>query len=149
MTSILALTLSATVLKAPAPEPPRPAVLTQTQRIIEAPVPATPMVSATRVALAPPGGDSLANGALIGGLIAGAASAVVLGYFCHVFNETGDPICVKQVAWRAAVVAAGGALLGAGIDAMMDRQQFRPPSRPDKLRRGAIAGPSVRMRGRF
>lgn len=122
MTSILALTLSATVLNAPPPEPPRPALLTQTQRIIEAPVPATPMVSATRAALAPPGDDSLANGALIGGLIAGAASAVVLGYFCHVFNETGDPICVKQVAWRSAVAAGAGALIGAGVDAMFMRK---------------------------
>src|SRR5687768_784655 len=149
MTSILALTLSATLSNNPIPPPPQPraTLLVQAQRLIDAPEP--PAVTATRAVLAQRGGDSVADGALIGGLVAGVASAVVLGYICHVFNETGDPICVKQVAWRSAVAAAGGALVGAGIDAMMDRQQFAPPSRPDKLRRGALAGPSVRMRVRF
>src|SRR5688572_14078239 len=147
MTSILALTFAATLSNTAAPAPaPRAALLTQTQRIVQQ---GAAFPESTRTMPARGGGDSVADGALIGGLIAGAASAVVLGYICHVFNETGDPICVKQVAWRSAVAAAAGALVGAGIDAMMDRQQFAPPSRPDKLRRGAIAGPSVRMRVRF
>ena len=128
MTSMLALTLSATLSDSPVlpAAPPRVALLTQTQRLIEAP-PTKPMVSATRAALPTRGGDSVVDGAVTGGLIAGAAAAVVLGYFCHIFNETGDPICVKQVAWRSAVAAAGGALIGAGIDALMDRQPSRVP----------------------
>lgn len=122
MTSILALTLSATLANNPLPPPPAPraTLITQTQRLIDAPAP--PTVTATRAVLAQRGGDSVADGAIIGGLVAGVASAVVLGYICHVFNETGDPICVKQVAWRSAVAAAGGALIGAGVDALFLRK---------------------------
>jgi hypothetical protein len=140
MTSLLAFTLSATLVNTPAlpSAPPRLALVTQALRFADAPV-----------TVAPPGGDSLTNGAVTGAVIAGLTSAVVLGYLCHVFNETGDPICVKQVAWRSAVAAAGGAAVGAGIDAMMDRQAITRPERRDRIKPGMLSGPSIALRVRF
>jgi hypothetical protein len=170
MTSIIALTLSAALSNAPAPPPPagapfdsaqgellafvqvdaepdKGALLTQTARIISAPV------AITEASAAPnslrQGGDSLMNGAIIGGVVAGVASAVVLGYFCHIFNETGDPICVKQVAWRSAVAALGGAAIGAGIDAMIDHKQYAEHTRPASKRPQPLSGPAIGMRVRF
>jgi hypothetical protein len=159
MTSILALTLSAALSTAPAALPTnsapfahesaeqgRSALLTQTARIIGAPAAVT---DASAAALSQRGGDSLKNGAIIGGVVAGVASAVVLGYFCHIFNETGDPICVKQVAWRSAIAALGGAAIGAGIDAMIDHKHYAAHTRPTSKRPQPLAGPAIGMRVRF
>ena len=142
MTSLIALTLSTALSNAPAPQPaPAPALLTQVERIADGAA-----LQGSRFAR---GGDSLTNGAVTGGLVAGVTTAVVLGYLCHVFNDSGHPICVKQVAWRTAIAVAGGAAIGAGIDAMVDHQQFGPPARPEKMKRGALSGPALRIPIRF
>jgi hypothetical protein len=152
MTSILALTLSAALSNAPAAPPSAPtpygSLLTQTARIISAPAVITEASEAPN-SLRQPGGDSLKNGAIIGGVVAGVVSAVGLGYICHVFNETGDPICVKQVAWRSALIALGGAAIGAGIDAMIDHKQYAAHARPASKRPQPLSGPAVGMRVRF
>lgn len=123
MTSILALTLTAT-LAAPAAVPP-PAhtspgpLLAQASRIAadasRAPGPAV------RGAWTP-GGDSLKNGAIIGGTIGGLAMGGFVGWLCYMLDETeGHSDCVKATLLWGGIGAAGGAALGAGVDALFDR----------------------------
>ena len=126
MTSILALTLTAT-LAAPAAAPP-PAhtspgpLLSQASRIA-ADTSRTPRAPgpAARGAWTP-GGDSLKNGAIIGGTIGGLAMGGFVGWLCYMLDETeGHGDCVKATLLWGGIGAAGGAALGAGVDALFDR----------------------------
>lgn len=78
----------------------------------------TPLASIIRSA---PAGDSLANGAIIGAFV-GAGAAFGFGWtLCNALREPGNPSCWKGSLLIAAVGAGGGALAGAGIDALIDR----------------------------
>ena len=127
MSPILALTLTAS-LAAPAttPELPSPApLLTQAARLTAAaPRPASPrpIREAARAAWAPPGGDSLRNGATIGAVVGGVGLGGFVGWLCYMLDETeGSGDCVKAGLLYAGIGAAGGAALGAGVDALFDR----------------------------
>ena len=123
MSPLLALTLTAS-LAAPAPAPASPTpLLAQASRLAaEAPDTARPVREAARGAWAPPGGDSLKNGAIIGGTLGGLAMGGFVGLLCHAMDETeGHGDCVKAALLWGGIGAAGGAALGAGVDALFDR----------------------------
>ncbi|MEX2271886.1 MAG: hypothetical protein WD690_10465 [Vicinamibacterales bacterium] len=136
MTAILALTLS-TALMSPAARPAdsapdarqalltqtargittRPALLTQAMRLAQAPA----LEAAPRSRFAQPGGDSLKNGAIIGGAIAGTGMGIFVYTLCKALDDTGgEANCAGPALLYAAIAGAGGAAAGAGIDALFD-----------------------------
>ncbi|HEX6324262.1 MAG TPA: hypothetical protein VFZ36_11095 [Vicinamibacterales bacterium] len=140
MSALIALSLTAT-LSNPAAVPPvapvvaaleagRPGLAVQAAALADAAVPAVP--AAGRPARMPPGGDSLKNGAVIGGVVAAVAAGSFLYTLCHAMDDTGgDADCARPSLIFAGVAGAGGAAVGAGIDALFAR------------------APSLRMRVRF
>jgi hypothetical protein len=77
---------------------------------------------------APPGGrDSVANGALIGGLIVGIGVAATGGWVCHMLKEPSDPSCWPGIARVGAIGFGIGAGLGIGIDLLISRSTPAQP----------------------
>lgn len=72
--------------------------------------------------VAQPGGDSLHNGATIGAIVAGAAMFASTAWLCLATREEGDPHCFGPVFFWTAVGAGAGALMGAGVDALIQRR---------------------------
>jgi hypothetical protein len=70
--------------------------------------------------------DSVANGALIGGLLAGVGMAGTGLYVCSALKEPGDPSCWPGVLTVGAISFVVGAAVGAGLDALFTRSS-RPP----------------------
>ena len=67
--------------------------------------------------------DSVANGAIIGGVIGGVAMGAGGAWVCHMLKEPSDPSCWPG-ALTVGVIAAGvGAAAGAGIDALLVRNR--------------------------
>ena len=66
--------------------------------------------------------DSVRNGAIIGAVAAGAAMGAFGGWLCQATSESGDPACLPPVLFWSAAAAAGGALVGAGVDALFARR---------------------------
>ena len=137
MNPILALTLTASMALPAAAEPSstpaaRPALAAQVAALTREAAPAAPEVTATRVARMPPGGDSLKNGAIVGGVIAAAAGGGFIYYLCRALDDTGgNQECAGAALVAAGVAGLGGAAIGAGIDALFAR------------------APALRMRVRF
>lgn len=115
MTPIFALALAAT-LHAPAPAaslPPAPLMTQAVTLAMASPVPA-PM---------PPGGDSLRNGAITGAVYGGLIAGALVGTLCYLYND-GDNRgrdCTRAAVLWTGIGAAGGAALGAGVDALFVR----------------------------
>lgn len=76
--------------------------------------------------------DSLKNGSIIGAVIGAAVMGGFVTFLCNALKEPGDPSCWKSSGLAIAIGAGAGALGGAGIDALIDRQ---PRPGPAKLRR--------------
>lgn len=162
MTTLLALTVAAAIgtsapAAAPALEPgpalvshgtpaapARPALISQAAAIA-----ARPSTNATAGArLVPPGGDSLKNGAIIGGVVAGAGMGAFIYWLCNALDDTGgdQPCAGPALAW-AGIAGAGGALVGAGVDALFDATpQARMKPRPGVPPRSVRPGVAVRWR---
>jgi hypothetical protein len=80
--------------------------------------------------------DSVANGALIGGLVAGVGMAGTGLYVCSALKEPGDPSCWPGVLTIGAISFVVGAAVGAGLDALFTRSSPQPqPRRLDPTRR--------------
>ena len=82
------------------------------------------------------GRDSVANGALLGGIL---AAGVMMGggaYLCNELREEGDPSCTKSVITVGAISFVIGAAVGAGVDALFSRstpaQPFGPTAPPSQ-----------------
>ena len=134
MNPVLALALTASVSLPPAASPPpgiavRPSLATQAMGMADArPTSLDVAASAARAAFAPPGGDSLKNGAIIGGVIAGVAAGAFVYTLCRSLDgETvGPDNCASPALLSGALFGAGGAAVGAGVDALfMQRPTFR------------------------
>ncbi|MBA3948528.1 MAG: hypothetical protein H0X44_01120 [Acidobacteria bacterium] len=108
MTSILALTLAATLA-----QPARPALAVQMKQLVarSAPTSAAPAPGAAAVRR----GDSLWNGAITGALVGGVSMAAYASRTCD------DATCIAPVAFWTAISAGIGAAVGIGIDALFDR----------------------------
>lgn len=134
MSPLLALTLTAT-LSTPATPPPPPAPLL-TQAV-------TLAMAAQPRETTPPGGDSLKNGAIAGAITGGLVMGGFVGLLCHAMNDTADSgACIKATALYAGIGAAGGAAIGAGVDALFARA---PGGRAIRLPKA----PSAHVRLRF
>jgi hypothetical protein len=70
--------------------------------------------------------DSVANGALIGGLLAGVGMAGTGLYVCSALKEPGDPSCWPGVLTVGAISFVVGAAVGAGLDALFTRLPSQP-----------------------
>jgi hypothetical protein len=155
MTSLLALTLAATLSQpatppadSPAPQEPLAAQVVSLTRMDEA-LPTSPSMARTR--FLPPGDDSLKNGAIIGGVIGGVALGGFVHFLCNALDDTGgDQPCWGSTLMWAGIGAAGGAALGAGVDALFARQPFAAPLTRGRLRPAQIPpAPTMRVRFRF
>ena len=82
---------------------------------------AAPLEARDRLTQARPR-DSLKNGAVIGAVVGGAAAGLMIGYLCHVFNDSDELRCWQPVLLWTALGAGGGALVGAGVDALFQRR---------------------------
>lgn len=72
--------------------------------------------------------DSLKNGAIIGGVVAGAAMGGFLYTICRAMDDTGgEANCVGPALIWAGIAGAGGAAVGAGIDALFDQEAIAAP----------------------
>ena len=96
-------------------------------------------VAATPPAPAPPGGDSLKNGTIIGAVVGGIAFGGFVSWLCNMLQEPSDPSCVGPSLLYAGVGAGIGAGAGAGIDALMSA------SAPSALRRDNRPGAWSRL----
>lgn len=126
MNPILVIALTAAISAPPAapqPEPPPRATLaSQVAALASAPAAPAPAITATRAAMTQPGGDSLKNGALIGGVVAGAAMGGFVYWICRATDDTdGGANCAGPALLWAGIAGAGGAAVGAGVDALFDR----------------------------
>ena len=94
-------------------------------------------------AATPPGGDSLKNGAIAGAITGGLAMGGFVGLLCYAMDDSpGRGDCIAAGALWTGIGAAGGALLGAGVDALFERA---PRARATTIPNG----PSARVRLRF
>lgn len=135
MTPLLALTLTAT-LSTPAAPPPQPPAPLLSQAV-------TLAMGAPARTGTPPGGDSLRNGAIAGAITGGIALGGFVGLVCFAMDDTeGSGDCIAASALWTGIGAAGGAALGAGVDALFDRA---PRARATTIPKG----PSARVRLRF
>jgi hypothetical protein len=131
MNALIALTLTSTLSAAPAaapstapaPAPPRASLAAQVRALVNEPRPAAVEVTATRAARQP-GDDSLKNGAIIGGVVTGVGMGAFLYTLCRALDDTGgDANCAGPAVMWGAIFGAGGAAVGAGVDALFDKQR--------------------------
>jgi hypothetical protein len=134
MNPLLALMVSASIAVPPqasVPEGPRPTLAAQVVEVV-ARAPIRTEAPVTRAARTSAAGDSLKNGAIVGGVIGGVATAVFASLLCGPYWDPdptdGDysPCYGKIAAWTLSGIA-GGAAIGAGIDALADRQPLTRP----------------------
>ena len=72
--------------------------------------------------------DSLKNGAIIGGVVAGAAMGGFLYTLCRAMDDTGgNANCAGPALVWAGLAGAAGAAVGAGVDALFDQQSIAAP----------------------
>ena len=83
------------------------------------PLEPTPVASIIKAAQS---GDSLKNGAIVGAIVGGAATFAFTMTVCRAFHEPGNPPCLKPVLLLSGAAAGGGALVGAGVDALLSRR---------------------------
>ena len=94
--------------------------------------------------------DSVKNGAAIGAVLGGVALGGFVYYLCNALDDTGgDAECLGGTLVWTGIGAAGGALFGAGVDALFAHPAIVRPAQPGKLRRAAIPSPALRLRVRF
>ena len=65
--------------------------------------------------------DSRKNGAAVGAVVGGAITGLGIGWLCHAFNDSDFP-CWQPVLLWTALGAGAGALVGAGVDALVQRR---------------------------
>jgi len=80
-----------------------------------------------------PSRDSLKNGAVIGAVIGAAGAGVLVGLYCHRYQEDNGPSCRSDVLRGIAAGAALGTGAGLALDAAFDTHE----------------GLAIRMRARF
>ena len=83
---------------------------------------------ADAIAVGQPSGnqrDSVANGAIIGAVVGAAIMGGFVTFLCNALKEPGDPSCWKSSGLAIGIGAGAGALGGAGIDALLAREQRR------------------------
>lgn len=68
------------------------------------------------------GGDRLTNGATVGAIIGGGLMFAGMAWLCHALREPDDPQCWGPVLLWTGVGAGAGALVGAGVDALVQRK---------------------------
>ncbi len=109
---------------------------------------ARPSTAAGGATFAPPGGDSLKNGAIIGGVVAGVGMGSFIYWLCNALDDTGgDQPCAGPALVWAGIAGAGGALVGAGVDALFDgTPQARMKPRPGMPPRSVRPGVAIRWR---
>lgn len=82
--------------------------------------------------------DSVRNGAIIGAIVGAAIFGGFVTLLCNALQEPSDPSCLGSSLMGIAIGAGGGALGGAGIDALMVRSPVAPaPRRTPAARFGA------------
>ena len=130
MNTLIALTLTGTLSAAPAaapsttPAPARATLAAQVEALVNAPRPERVEVTATRAARQR-GDDSLKNGAIIGGVVTGVGMGAFLYTLCRAMDDTGgDANCAGPAVMWGAIFGAGGAAVGAGVDALFDKQRI-------------------------
>jgi hypothetical protein len=69
--------------------------------------------------------DSVKNGAIIGAVVGAAVMGGFVTFLCHALKEPGDPPCWKSSGLAIGIGAGAGALGGAGIDALLVKEQQR------------------------
>jgi hypothetical protein len=109
--------LALSLMLATTAAPPQPRPITE---YLERSAWTAAMVPAPMVA--PRGGDSVRNGAIIGAIVGGIVGGVGIGLLCHAVNDTGDPICWKAALLYGGIGAGAGAGIGAGVDALFGRR---------------------------
>jgi hypothetical protein len=65
--------------------------------------------------------DTLHNGARVGAIVGGVIAGAAVAYFCGAFRDDGGPCWPPVVLWSA-IGAGTGALVGAGVDALFERR---------------------------
>ena len=123
MNTLLALTLTAALTGPAAPASQTDmALLAQAVRATAGARP-LPARAAARAAWAPPGGDSLRNGATTGAILGGLVTGAVIGVLCYAGNDGDNRAadCTKAMLLFAGIGAVAGAGAGAGIDALFVR----------------------------
>jgi len=150
MNALLALTLTASI-SAPAPVSPSPDIrrvplAVQAAALAEAP-PINARVPAATAALRRPGGDSLKNGAIIGGVVGAVGWGGFVYWLCRALDDTGgDANCAGPSLVWAGIAGAAGAAIGAGVDALFDGRPFGAPTGKNQPGRilpvGALSPPN-------
>lgn len=138
MNPILALTVTAALAGAPPTAEPAPRLRMPAPELYQ---PSARAVTATASARAFRG-DSLNNGILIGAIVGAAGFGGFIFTLCNALDETeGSEDCVKAALVAGGIGAAGGGLIGAGLDAVVDRKPAWEARRSLK--------PAFRVRVRF
>ena len=125
MNALIALTLTGSLAASGAATPAQPSerkvsLAAQVEALKEY-RPSPPEVTATAAARRER--DSLKNGAIIGGAIAGAAMGGFVYVLCQAMDDTGGGAnCAGPAAIWGGIAAAGGAAVGAGVDALFDQK---------------------------
>ena len=125
MNALIALTLTGSLAASPAAAPasttaPKASLAAQVEALKDY-RPGPPEVTATRAARQQR--DSLKNGAIIGGAVAGAAMGTFVYVLCQAMDDTADGAnCAGPALLWGGIAAAGGAAVGAGVDALFDQK---------------------------
>ena len=140
MNALIALTLTGSLAAAPAaPTPtavPKASLAAQVAALKDV-RPVTPEVTATLAARRDR--DSLKNGAIVGGAVAGAAMGTFVYVLCRAMDDTGGGAnCAGPALLWGGIAAAGGAAVGAGVDALFEQKLH--PARKTQPGRGFSFG---------
>ena len=131
MNALIALTLTGALSGAPAapaavpaqPEARRAPLALLVEALVNPPRRAALEVTATRAARQP-GDDSLKNGATIGGVVAGVGMGAFVYTLCRALDDTGgNANCAGPALLWGGIFGAGGAAVGAGVDALFEKQR--------------------------
>lgn len=131
MNTLIALTLTSSLAASPAASPaakpmPKATLVAQVEALKDYRPASLARPEVTATAMARQDRDSLKNGAIIGGAIAGAAMGTFVYVLCQAMDDTaGGANCAGPAAIWGGIAAAGGAAVGAGVDALFERKTFR------------------------
>jgi hypothetical protein len=144
MNALIALTLTGILSAAPAAAHNKTSPVTPPARAtLAAQVEHAGAEVAANLALRQPGDDSLKNGAIIGGVVVGVGMGAFLYTLCRALDDTGgDANCAGPAVMWGAIFGAGGAAVGAGVDALFDQKtlpgRVSPVGRTGKTQPGRV-----------